>query len=150
MTNTINVITGSINNIGNDLMLDENGDLITSSSGDFFTTEDSENYITNLPFRGYVSLSETIYRILTSIKGSYPFDINFGSNVMTKVSANVTRELVSELKTMIVNELLKDDRIKSVSNISIVLRNQNELVIEISLLAIGQSDVSKFVFPFAV
>ncbi len=147
---TINVITGSINNIGNDLMLDENGDLITSSSGDFFTTEDSENYITNLPFRGYVSLSETIYRILTSIKGSYPFDINFGSNVMTKVSASVTKELVSELKTMIVNELLKDDRVKSISNISIILRNQNELVIEISLIAIGQSDASRFVFPFAV
>lgn len=147
---TINVITGSINNLGNDLMLDESGDLITSSSGDFFTTEDSENYITNLPFRGYVSLSETIYAILTSIKGSYPFDINFGSNIGTKVSSNVTKELVSELKTIIVNELLKDDRIKSITNISIILRNQNELVIEISLLAIGQSDSSKFVFPFAV
>ena len=147
---TITTITGSINNIGNDLLLDETGDIIFGSNGDFFTTEDSENYLTELPFRGYVCLSETIYRILTSIKGSYPFDINFGSNIGKKVSNNVTKAFVSELKTIIISELLKDDRIKSVTNITMNLRNQNELVIEISLLAIGQNDVSKFVFPFSV
>jgi hypothetical protein len=148
--NTINVITGTINILGNDLMLDSDGDLILNTNGDFYTTEDAEYQITDLPYRGYVCLNETIYRTVEAIKGSYPFDSDFGADIPTFVSRTVTPQLIENIKVNLITELIKDDRIKEVRQIDVEFQPPKTLIVSIFVVPIGQNETSQFVFPYYI
>jgi hypothetical protein len=145
----MNIITGTVNNLGNDLLLDASGDLIFGSNGDLFTTDDADVFLGDaLPFRGYTNLNETMYKIIQAVQGSYPFDIYFGASVPLYISKTVTAQMISQIRTQIGDALVKDDRIKSVDQIDITFKAPKTLIISIFVTAIGQQQSSQFVFPY--
>lgn len=138
------------NNFGNDLILDQYGDLIIGDNGDFATTEDLEKKIPeeDLPFPGYISIRESLYNVLLSEKGDWQFDISTGANVPYYISQPMNKKF-DDLKNSIRNEILKDDRIESVPDVSITKFPEQSLAeISITIKPVGQEKTSNFVFPY--
>lgn len=137
------------NNLGNDIILN-NGDIDFNDNGDILTTSDIEQKMgSELPFEGYVCLRESILDIVNGIKGTYPFDVQFGSDIDLYISRDI-QETYLHIKSVLERELRKDDRIQEV--VSINFRQVTERIINIyvKILPIGREQSSQFVYPYNI
>ncbi len=137
-------------NLGNDLMLDENNDFIFGLNGDFYTTEDEEAFMDDLPFEGYVALRQFVSICLDTVLGTLnPYDIDFGIGARLLVSRNIA-EVFPEFVERVQEQLLKDDRIQSVIKCDYEIADTNMINVFVSILAVGQNVSSNFVFPYQI
>lgn len=138
------------NSLGIDFILN-NGDIDFSNNGDFLTTKDIEDSfpIEENLYEGYICLKETIYRIITAVKGSYPFDKLFGADIDLYILRDI-RETFSNIRNVLEVELLRDDRIKSVEAITFRQIDDRRVDVYIKVVPIGREKSSQFVYPYNI
>lgn len=141
------------NNIGSDLMFvtdeDNEVDLMLTVNGDLMSTSDFESIVKNkIPYEGYISLYNSIYTMLQASKGTYFYNMDFGNNINEYISSTIDEDLFL-IKDDLERELRKDDRVKQIKRVDLTI-NGDTLEIEIEFIAIGQQEVSMFVFPYSI
>ena len=137
-------------NLGEDLIMTVDYDLAIGSNGDLVMTRDIEQNSPEgkIKFLGQVCLNESIYRIVESTKGEYPFDTEFGANITDYISQDLD-DRFDEVVDIIETELLKDDRIASVPSVLIEKSPKtNSVTIQVEVIPVGVNEISTFVFPF--
>ena len=135
-------------NLGEDMMIDGDLDIIAGLNGDLQTTEDVEATLGTVPFKGSVCINEILYRRFGALKGSHPFDFTFGTNIQKFVSKTMSKSNMEELQKVIEEDLNTDERIKTVDSVIVEKRDTNKLTVSISITVIGQSASSPFTFPY--
>ena len=104
--------------LGNDWLLDEEGDLIIGLNGDYMTTEDKEKFDPTNPYKGYQTMLITLARMAYYTAGEYsPFDIFFGAGGTDLISQPLSKRF-PEYKERLTEMILKDKRFQSVVDIS--------------------------------
>lgn len=135
-----------MSNLGNDLMLNDY-DIVIGANGDYLTTLDYEKTLTNLRYEGYICVRETIARIIEY--SMYELDMfeRAGVGANKYISSNVNN-IYNTLIDKIKEELIKDDRIRSVDNVEVTQVTLNIVTITVNLVVINSDELSEFVFPF--
>lgn len=140
------------NPYGSDFILSDTGDLVLTGEGtqteqDIMTTLQFEKK-TPVRFDGYITLVEALYCMLMTVKGDFPFEEDFGSNLPLYISKNIDQKF-DEIQTSLEEELFKDDRIKDVNSIDIVkYPKSNQVIVKISVTGVNENEPSAFTFPF--
>lgn len=104
--------------LGNDWILDNDGDLAINLDGDYMTTTDVERFDPNNPYDGYQTILITLARMALYVAGEYsPFDIFFGAGAEELISQPINLRF-PEYKERLTDMILQDDRFKEVVDIS--------------------------------
>lgn len=131
-----------INYIGNDIALNEYGDFMILPSGDISYISDIDNISQALQNRAVSEKGELLYNL------DYGFDytIIFGKN---------TEEKINLIKSLFIQEISKDPRVKSIKSIDVFTNRQmptlrpDQIYIQIGIVPINRNDVVvlSIVFP---
>lgn len=137
-------------NTGNDFLLTEENDLIIGTNGDIMTTdlyEKLEGYDLTF-YEGYIAIRQFIAICFETTIGQYNlFDWNFGASsdlMISSTKINRFEEFTENFK----EQLLRDDRIVSVDNVSYEQTGDNSWSIFVSITSINANRSSEFVFPY--
>lgn len=139
------------NNLGTDIMLDDDGDLLLAPNGDLMDTDAYQTFDsdTTYPFDGYVNLRESVYRVLTYEASELSiFDIYDGAGLNSLLSQNIDEQFPNFIERAN-QQLLKDDRIKEVNEIYYEINDINIVNVYIVLTTVGSNVPTSFVFPYA-
>lgn len=140
-----------MSNLGIDLLLSEDGDLIIAENGDFLDTAlYQSNNPTRYTFDGECCLRESQYRVLSETMGEYnPFDVFTGAGAENLVSTSEFDAKFVQFKERVEKQLQRDDRVKFIEDISYERIGSNSFKIMIKEKIIGVDKISQLVFPFA-
>ena len=131
-----------INSIGFDIILNDDGDLQTTSSGDLFSATDELN------------ITQAIkHRIITE-KGGLLYNVDYGLNynlIFTKKTASA----IKTIKSAIIREISEDPRVKKIVRVDIFTKDNieelrsDQILLEIDIVPINRSDILAidFVYP---
>jgi len=139
------------NRFGTDFILDDDNDIVLTANDDVMTTIDYENQkrISGVvvPFVGYFSVQRALHNLLTTDISEYPMDPVFGSELMQMLSQSITPQFLTNVRMVVSEELLKDDRVQTVESVVASIIGGNMVMISARVKLIGDDRVSELTFP---
>lgn len=123
--------------LGNDWILDNDGDMIIGLNGDYMTTKDKEKFDTLNLYEGYQTMLITLARMAYYVAGEYsPFDIFFGAGGEGLISQPIVLRF-PEYRERLTELILADDRFQSVNEISYEKIGENVYKILVKVVVRG-------------